>query len=58
MSKLSFAIVYAVFVYIVTKVTDRLAMFVRNTSDFESNIVAVERIGEYTELPPEVCSDS
>ncbi len=33
--------------------TDRLAMFVRNVSDLETNIVAVERIDEYSNTQSE-----
>lgn len=38
--------------------TDKLAMFVRNTSDLENNVVAVERIQEYSEVEQEVSNYS
>ena len=34
--------------------TDRLAMFLQNTSDLENNIVSVERIQEYSNIDQEV----
>ncbi len=36
------------------QVTDRLAMFIRNMSDLENNVVAVERIQEYSQVEQEV----
>lgn len=34
--------------------TDNLNWFVRMTSDLETNIVSVERVKEYTDIPAEV----
>ena len=40
------------------QVTQTLNWLVRMTSELETNIVAVERIKEYSETPPEVCCSS
>lgn len=37
------------------QVTQTLNWLVRMTSELETNIVAVERVSEYTELENEVC---
>ena len=40
--------------FAITQVTNRLAMFVRNTADLETNYVSVERIHEYSQTKSEV----
>ena len=41
--------------YLFIQITSVLSCIVRMTSELETNIVAVERIKEYCELPNEVC---
>ena len=40
---------------VVLQATECLSTFLRNSSEFETNIVSAERIQEYTKIEQEVC---
>ena len=46
--------VYCHFLYLFVQVTQTLNWMVRMTTELETNIVAVERVKEYSETPTEV----
>lgn len=54
-SLIIFATDFIPFLNIGPQVTGKLNLLVRISTEVETNIVAVERIGQYTKVPNEVC---